>query len=199
MKGIIGVIVIGRCALSIFGGYLARWIFLCDFRDALVYFVRLFLLGLAWVKRYHIHYRGVGVFRCQLPTDLQDGSVYLDAQEIFRLSSNLQCCLEGDDAVDVGHGGFSNVSIAAPCSFPLPSQVVGTFAVVHNGWYAIVVIRRHVIVLSCLCLGFLYFPLFLLPCGKFFVQLFDGSLVLVVLLPILGCIFHTCIGDLLDK
>ena len=42
-------------------------------------------------------------------------------------------------------------------------------------------------------------PLFLMPCGKFFVQLFDGSLVLVVLLPILGCIFHTCIGDLLDK
>ena len=125
--------------------------------------------------------------------------MYLDAQEIFRLSGNLQCCLEGDDAVDVGHGGFSDVSIAAPCSFPLPSQVVGTLAVVHNGWYAIVVIRRHVIVLSCLCLGFLYFPLFLLPCGKFFVQLFDGSLVLVVLLPILGCIFHTCIGDLLDK
>ena len=197
--GVIGIVVIGRCALGIFGGYLARRIFLCYFRYALVHFVRLLLLGLAWVKRYHIHYRGVGVFRCQLPTDLQDGSVYLDAQEIFWFSGNLQCCLEGDDAVDVGHSGFSDVSIAAPCSFPLPSQVIGTLAVAHDSRYAIVVIGCHLIVFSCLCLGFLYFPLFLLPCGKFFVQLFDGSLVLVVLLPILGCIFHTCIGDLLDK
>ena len=36
-----------------------------------------------------------------------------------------QCRLEGDNAVDVGHGGSSDVGVAVPRTGTLPREIVG--------------------------------------------------------------------------
>ena len=51
--------------------------------------------------------------------------MYLDAKEVLGLPRYGECCLEGDDAVDVRHGGCAHVGIAVPRTGSLPREVVG--------------------------------------------------------------------------
>ena len=79
--------------------------------------------------------------------------MYLDAKEVFRLSCNGDGGLERDSAVDIGHGGGANESIALPCSCSVPAEVIGILAVLHDGWDAVVVISGGVLSINSLLLG----------------------------------------------
>ncbi len=81
---------LGCLAPCIFGCYLAVGMLLRYLRDAFVHRFRFLLLVLVRVERHHFHHGGVGVFRGHFPRYLQDGAVYLDAEEILRLAGECQ-------------------------------------------------------------------------------------------------------------
>ena len=116
---------LGCLALGIFCGDAARRELLGYLRDTAVHLPRLLLVRGIRVKGQHIHHLCVGVFRGQLPRYLQYRTVYLDAKEVLGLPCNGQCRLEGDNAVDVGHGGSSDVGVAVPRTGTLPREIVG--------------------------------------------------------------------------
>ncbi len=78
--------------------------------------------------------------------------------------------LEGDDAVDVRHGGLAHEGVTVPCSAVLPRQVVGGLAVLHDGRDAVVVVRRHGIVAGSLRFCVFVVCQFLLPLSQFALQ-----------------------------
>ena len=56
----------------------------------------------------------ITVFCSERPCYLYDGSMYLDAKEVFRLSGYRDSSLEGDDTIDVWHTCCSGEGIAIP-------------------------------------------------------------------------------------
>ncbi len=125
--------------------------------------------------------------------------MYLDAKEIFRLSCDAKSCLEGDDAVDIWHGGLACIGVAVPRAVVLPCQAVCRLAVLHDCRNAVVVIGGNIIVLTgfLTCIGNL--ALRLLPCGKFRIEFVNLVLVGVVLLAVFRRIVHARTGYLLHE
>ena len=125
--------------------------------------------------------------------------MYLDAEEVFGLPRDRKGRLEGDDAVDVRHGGLAHEGVTVPCSAVLPRQVVGGLAVLHDGRDAVVVVRRHGIVAGSLRFCVFVVCQFLLPLSQFALQFLYPGLVGVVLLPVNGGVFHARFGNLLQQ
>ena len=142
---------------------------------------------------------GIGILRCQVPGDLQDSPVNLDAKEVFGLSGDFQCRLECDDAVDIRNRAFSDIGVAVPGTVVLPGDIVSSLAVLHDSRYPVIVIGLHIVV----ALGFFFclcdFLLFLLSRGKFRFQPVYLRFVLIVFLTERNGILHTGIGNLFDK
>ena len=125
--------------------------------------------------------------------------MYLDAKEVLGLSCNGECRLEGDDAVDVGHGGSADVGIAVPRTGSLPRKVVGRLHILHDGRDAVVVIGGNGIVVSSLALGILYVCQLLLPCRQLLLQVVYLCLVGIVLLSQGWGFLHRGIGYLREQ
>ena len=125
--------------------------------------------------------------------------MYLDAKEVFGLSSDFQCRLERDDAVDIRDRAFSGIGVTAPGALASPGDIVSCLAVLHDSRYPVIIIGLHVVV----ALGFFFCPrdllFFLLPGGKFRFQPVYFRFVLVVFLAERNGILHAGIGYLFDK
>ena len=168
-----------------------------DFGYPVVYQFGLFRIRKPRIKCQHIGDVCVRIFRGEFPLDLDDGTVYFYAEKIFRLAGNGDRSPECDDTVDIRHGRHAYIRVAVPCSAVLPSKTVCRLAVLHDGGDAIIVIRRHAVVVCGirLCLGIV--GLFLLPLREFAFQTVYPCLVCVVLLPVSRRIFDACRADFL--
>ena len=121
------------------------------------------------------------------------------AEKIFRLAGNGDRSPECDDTVDIRHGRLAYIRVAVPCSAVLPSKTVCRLAVLHDGGDAVIVIRRHAVVVCGirLCLGIV--GLFLLPLREFSFQTVYPCLVRVVLLPVSRRILNARRTDFLQQ
>ena len=123
----------------------------------------------------------------------------LDTHEVLWLSCYLDGSTEGDDTVDVGHSGLAYIGIAIPRTCSLPGKTIGSPAVCHDGWDAVVVISCHVVVLACFCQGILVLPLLRLPLRQLLFELRYPVFVLIVLLPEPCGLGNACLGNLFKK
>ena len=170
-----------------------------DFGYPVVYQFGLFRIRKSRIKGQHVSNVRVRIFRGEFPLDLDDGTVYFYAEKIFRLAGNGDRSPECYDTVDIRHGRLAYIRVAVPCSAVLPSKTVCRLAVLHDGRDAIIVIRRHAVVVCGirLCLGIV--GLFLLPLREFDFQTVYPCLVRVVLLPVSRRIFNACRADFLQQ
>ncbi len=149
----------------------------CNLRNTVVHQFRFLRVRQVRVERQHVGHIRVGVFRGQFPTDLHDGTVYLDTEEIFRFAGYRDRRLERDDPVDVRHGRLDDIGVAVPRPAVLPRQAVSRLAVLHDGRYAVIVVCCHIVIARRLGFRVGVFPLFLLPFGQLAFQ--AGHLCLV--------------------
>ena len=141
----------------------------------------------------------VRIDRGQFPLDLDDGTVNLDAEKIFRLAGNRDRSLECDDAVDVRHCRLAHIRIAVPRSAVLPCQAVGSLAVLHDSWNAVIVIRRYAVVVCGFRLRLSIVGLFLLPLREFAFQTVYPCLVCIILLSVSRRILNARRTDFLQQ
>ena len=170
-----------------------------DFRDTFIHDPLFFFFRKVRVECQHVGHIRVGVLRGQFPADLYNGTVNLDAEEVFRLACYADGCLESYLAVYIRHGRLADERVSIPRTAVLPRQTVGRLAVLHDGRDTVVVVRRHVIVVCRFLLRISVFLLFLLPLGQFCLQLSDTRQVGVVLLPVNGSILYTGLGYFLQQ
>ena len=105
---------------GVFRRDLARRVFPCNLRNTVVHQFRFLRVRQVRVECQHVGYIRVGIFRGQFPTDLHDGTVYLDTEEIFRFAGYRDRRLERDDPVDVRHGRLTDIGVAVPRPAVLP-------------------------------------------------------------------------------
>ena len=199
MIGIASIVRFRRFASKVFRAYLAGGVFTGDFRQAAVHFVLFLSLAFLWIKLDNIHHLRIAVFGGQLPTDFHNGTVYLDAEEVFRLPGNLQGGTECNHPVDVRSDSFTQVGIARPPTFAFPCQVVGGLAVLHDSRNTVVIIGRHVVVGGGFFFGLCQFRLLPAHGGEFRFYPADFVLIVVIGLPEHGGFLHGGGSYLPDK
>ena len=177
----------------------ARRMLPCNLRNTVVHQFRFLRVRQVRVERQHVGHIRVGIFRGQFPTDLHDGTVYLDTEEIFRFAGYRDRCLERDDPVDVRHGRLTDIGVAVPRPAVLPRQAVSRLAVLHDGRYAVIVVRCHIVIARRLGFRVGVFPLFLLPFGQLAFQAVYLCFVRIVLLSVHRRIFHARLGDFFQQ
>ena len=125
--------------------------------------------------------------------------MYLDSQKIFRFTGYRDRCPERDDTVYIRHRRLAYIRVTVPCSAVLPRKAVCRLAVLHDGRDAVIIIRRHAVVVCGFrfCLGVI--GLFFLPFRQFTFQAVYPCLVRIVLLAIDRRILDACRTDFFQQ
>ena len=121
-----------RFCTGILGSDFTVGIFPCDFRYAIIHDFSLFLVRQVRIECQYIGNGRVCVCRSQFPTDLDNGTVNLDTQKVFRLPCDRNSRTERNDTIDVRHRRLTDERIAAPCTSVLPSEAIGCLAILHD-------------------------------------------------------------------
>ena len=199
MIGIIRIVWFHRATLGIFNRWIAVWIVtgnLCKFGIHLGCFL---LIGLSRVEVYYSYHLRIAIFRGQSPWNLHNGTVYLDAHEVLGLSCYWDCCLESDDTIDIWHGSSTNESITFPSPRTIPTEIIGSLAILHDGRYAVIIICHGILTINGLLLCLLVLGKFWFGSAFIRLQCCDAVFVGIVLLTIPRSIIHIWILDFSQK
>ena len=120
MVGVTRIIFLDWFTLCILHTWLTVGILSCHLRQFLIDEVCLCLVTHLWIQINNGHYLCVTIFCGEFPCNLNDGTVNLDAKEVFGLSGDAHRCLERYRSVDVRHGGCSHESISIPGTAVIP-------------------------------------------------------------------------------
>ena len=143
MIGVTRIIVCHRLALGILYIWFTVGKFPCNLGKLLIDHIRFLLITHLWIQIENSHYLCVTVFCSKFPCYLNDGTVYLDTKEVLGLSCYADCCLERYRSVNVRHGSSAHESIPIPGATAIPCKIESCLAILHDGWYAVVVISGY--------------------------------------------------------
>ena len=132
-------------------------------REFLIDKVCFLLVTHLWIQIEHGYDLCVAIVCGQFPCYLDNGTVNLDAKEVFGLPRNTDCGLERYRSVDVRHGSGTDVSVTTPRTAAIPCKVVGGLTVLHDSRYTIVVICSNRFSVLCLLLCLLVLAELVLP------------------------------------
>ena len=110
--------------------------------------------------------------------------MYLDAHEILGLSCYRDCCLESDDTIDIRHGSSTNESITFPSPRTIPTEIIGSLAILHDGRYAVIIICHGILTINGLLLCLLVLGKFCFGSAFIRLQCCDAVFVGIVLFTI---------------
>ena len=199
MISIIRIVWFHRATLGIFNRRVTVWIVTSNLCKFGIHFGCFLLIGFSRIEVYYSNNLRIAIFRGQSPWNLHDGTVYLDAHEVLRLSCYWNCCLESDDTIDIRHGSSTNESITFPSPRTIPTEIIGSLAILHDGRYAVIVISHCIFSINSLLLCLLVLGKFWFGCTLIWLQCCYTVFVGIVLLTIPRCIIHIWILDFSQK
>lgn len=109
-------------SLGIFYGDIAVGMIFGKFAYALVDESCIFFISVIGIQFHSLNNGSVTPAARQLPVDLYDCTVYLDAQEILWFSRNGKGCFEDDLTLDTAHSAMTDERVARRKIYPAPEQ-----------------------------------------------------------------------------
>ena len=140
MVCVIRIISLYRFCLCVFHRRITVGIFTGNLCNLGIYFSCFFRIALLRIEVKDGYNLCIAVISSKCPCYLYDGTVYLDAKEIFRATSYRDCCPEGDNSIDVWHGSCTDESVTFPGTTAIPCKIISCLIVLHDGRYSIIVI-----------------------------------------------------------
>lgn len=128
-------------SLRIFYGDIAVGMIFGKFAYPLVDESCIFFICVIGIQFHSLNNGSVTPTARQLPVDLYDCTVYLDAQEILWLSRNGKGCFEGDLTLDTAHSAMTDERVASPRTIVRSCDAVSIFHGFHQLRCSVVIIR----------------------------------------------------------